>query len=117
MNDDFNTAKTLANLFELVPLINSIKSGQVAVTALSKDTFVLLQNTWHVYLEDILGLRARREQDDDKLAGVMQLLLDIRREVRKRKDYATSDQIRDALHQVGITVKDEKDGTANWTIN
>jgi cysteinyl-tRNA synthetase len=117
MNDDFNTAKTLANLFELVPVINSIKSGQVSVTALSGETFALLQQTWHVYLEDILGLHARREQEDDKLNGVMQLLLDIRREVRKRKDYTTSDQIRDALQQVGITVKDEKDGTANWTIN
>lgn len=117
MDDDFNTAKTLASLFELVPTINSIKSGQVGPDALSAATLDLLRKTWKLYVEDILGLKKQQEDDDEKLAGVMELVLHIRQQVRARKDYTTSDKIREALNRVGITVKDEKDGTATWSGN
>jgi cysteinyl-tRNA synthetase len=117
MNDDFNTAKVLANLFETVPLINSLKTGQIKEDALRGSTFALLKKTWKEYLEDILGLKQERGRQDETLNGVMQLLMDIRKEVRSKKDYATSDQIRDALQRAGITVKDEKDGSANWSVN
>lgn len=117
MNDDFNTAKVLANLFETVPLINSLKTGQIKEDALRGNTFALLKKTWKEYLEDILGLKQEQGRQDETLNGVMQLLMDIRKEVRSKKDYATSDQIRDALQRAGITVKDEKDGSANWSVN
>lgn len=117
MNDDFNTAKVLANLFELVPVINSLKSGQIKRDAISKETFHLLQKTWKEYMGDILGLQKETGSGDDKLAGVMELLLDIRKEVRSKKDYTTSDKIRDVLQEIGITVKDEKDGGASWSGN
>lgn len=116
MNDDFNTAKVLANLFEMVPLVNSLKNGQVSADALRRETFQLLRRSWKQYLEDILGLTGEGGGDDDKLAGVMELLLDMRKEARSRKDYATSDQIRNALQRVGIVVKDEKDGGASWSV-
>jgi cysteinyl-tRNA synthetase len=116
MNDDFNTAKVLANMFELVPVINSIKDKTIAVTALSKDTFELLQKQFKIYLEDILGLKSASEGDNAKLQGIMQLLIDIRKEAKKKKDFVTSDKIRNQLVQLGISIKDERDGEMSWSI-
>ena len=116
MNDDFSTAKVLANMFELLPIINSMKDKTIAVTALSKETFELLQKQFRVYLEDILGLKNISEADNEKLQGVIQLLMDIRNEAKGKKDFATSDKIRKQLSQLGITIKDEKDGTVNWSL-
>ena len=116
MNDDFSTAKVLANMFELVPVINSMKDKTTPVTSLSKETFELLKTKFKIYLEDIFGLKNVSEADNVKLQGVMQLLIDIRKEAKNKKDYATSDKIRNQLAQMGISLKDEKDGSMNWTI-
>jgi cysteinyl-tRNA synthetase len=116
MNDDFNTAKVLANMFELVPVINSMKDKTIAVSALSKETFELLQKQMKVFVEDILGLKSVTEGDNEKLKGVMDLLIDIRKEAKNKKDFATSDKIRKQLAQLGINLKDEKDGGMNWTV-
>jgi cysteinyl-tRNA synthetase len=116
MNDDFNTAKVLANLFELVPVINSMKDKTIAVSALSKQTFELLQKQMKVYMEDILGLKSVSEADNEKLRGVMDLLIDIRKEAKSKKDFATSDKIRKQLTQLGISLKDEKDGGMSWSV-
>src|SRR5690606_26944640 len=53
MNDDLNTAKVIANLFELVPVINGMKGGQIAKSALADSTLELLKATFKTYLEDI----------------------------------------------------------------
>jgi cysteinyl-tRNA synthetase len=116
MNDDFSTAKVLANMFELVPVINSMKDKTTPVTALSKKTFEGLQSRFKTWLEDILGLKNVSEADNIKLQGVMQLLIDIRKEAKNKKDFATSDKIRNQLAQLGISLKDEKDGSMNWSI-
>jgi cysteinyl-tRNA synthetase len=116
MNDDFNTAKVLANMFELVPLINSMKDKTIPVSALSKSTFDLLQRQMKIFIEDIFGLKSITGADREKLKGVMQLLIDIRKEARSRKDFATSDRIRNELQQLGILLKDEKDGSINWSL-
>ena len=116
MNDDFSTARALANMFELVPVINSMKDKTIPVTALSKSTFELLQKQLKIYLEDIFGLKSVTEADNEKLQGVMQLLIDIRKEARKKKDFVTSDKIRNQLLQLGIAIKDEKDGEMSWSI-
>jgi len=116
MNDDFNTAKVLANMFELVPMINSMKDKTIPITALSKSTFALLQKQLKIFVEDIFGLESITAADNEKLQGVMQLLIDIRKEARGKKDFATSDKIRNQLQQIGILLKDEKDGTINWSI-
>lgn len=117
MNDDFNTAKVLANMFELVPVINSFKSGQIAVTSISKSTYDLLYNKLTAYLFDIFGLKNEKENDSALLEGVLQLLIQIRKEARNKKDFATSDKIRNELQQQGITLKDEKNGSVSWTIH
>jgi len=116
MNDDFNTAKVLANMFELGSVINSMKDRIIPVTAVSKNTFELLQKQFKVHLEDILGLKSISEAGNQKLQGVMQLLIDIRKEAKTKKDFATSDKIRNQLAQLGIGLKDEKDGGISWNI-
>ncbi|HEX2630894.1 MAG TPA: cysteine--tRNA ligase [Chitinophagaceae bacterium] len=117
MNDDFGTAKVLANMFELVPVINSIKDKIIPVSSLSRETFELLQTKMKTWIVDILGLKDVSEADNNKLQGVMQLLIDIRKEARGRKDFATSDKIRNQLHQLGISLKDEKGGEMSWNID
>lgn len=116
MNDDLNTARVIANLFELAPVINSIKGGQIAASALSAGTFALLQTTFKTYLEDILGLQALQIEQNNKLDKVLSVLIDIRKDAKLRKDFATSDQIRNRLAESGVLLKDEKDGTVSYTI-
>jgi len=115
MNDDFSTAKVLANLFELAPIINSIKDKHIAIDAISSGTLRLLKTSFKLYLEDILGLQYENASDNGQLDGVMQLLIDIRKEAKSRKDYVTSDKIRNHLQQLGIMLKDEKDGNMSYT--
>ncbi|HYM95089.1 MAG TPA: DALR domain-containing protein, partial [Chitinophagaceae bacterium] len=115
MNDDFNTAKVLANMFELVPIINSMKDKTIPVSALSRQTFELLQKQFKAFLEDILGMKSIYD-NDEKLEKVLELLIHIRKEAKSKKDYATSDKIRNQLQQMGILLKDEKDGSISWSI-
>ncbi|MGZ5219013.1 MAG: cysteine--tRNA ligase [Chitinophagaceae bacterium] len=116
MNDDFSTARVMANMFELVPVINSMKDKIIPLTALSKETFELLQKQFRVYIEDILGLQSISAADNEKLQGVMQLLIDIRKEAKGKKDFVTSDKIRNQLALLGITLKDEKSGEMSWGV-
>lgn len=115
MNDDINTAKVLANMFMMVNLINSFKSGSLEKSTLSENALGQLQARMRQYLEDIFGLTSERVSDDGKLDGVLQLIIDIRREARSRKDFMTSDKIRNSLQELGIALKDEKDGSVSWT--
>jgi cysteinyl-tRNA synthetase len=114
MNDDFSTAKVLANMFELVPVVNSMKDKTIAISALNAETFDLLQKQFKVYIEDIFGLQNIAGADNEKLQGVMQLLIDIRKEAKSKKDFATGDKIRNQLAELGILLKDEKDGSMSW---
>ncbi len=114
MNDDFNTAKTLADMFELVPVINSLREKRYAADAISGDTFIKLQLAFKTYLEDIFGLQSEQASagaDNDRLDAVLQLLIEIRKEAKTRKDFATSDKIRLQLQELGVMLKDEKDGS------
>ena len=115
MSDDLNTAKVLANFFELVPVINSIRDGHLSESALDTVTIILLQTTFRTYLTGIFGLIEENNEDTGKLRSVMQLLIDIRKEARSKKDFMTSDKIRNQLQEMGIQLKDEKDGGMNWT--
>ncbi|MGK2861242.1 MAG: cysteine--tRNA ligase [Chitinophagaceae bacterium] len=117
LNDDFSTARVLANMFELVPLINSMKDKIIPVTSLSKNTLEQLHNEFKIYLEDILGLKGINDSDNEKLQGIMQLLIDIRKVAKGNKDFVTSDKIRNQLLQLGIILKDEKGGDMSWTLD
>lgn len=117
MQDDFNTAKVIANLFELAPIINSLKQGQIAADAISTTSLVLMRTTFKDFMETILGLQSLKEADNSQLDGVLQLVIDMRKDARARKDYAASDKIRDTLAAIGIQLKDEKDGSISYSIN
>lgn len=117
MDDDFSTAKVLANMFELSSVINSVKDGHIQKEALSATTFRLLQQQFTVYLEDIFGLKTLSGGNNETLKGVMELLIDIRKEAKGKKDYATSDKIRNQLNALGIVMKDEKDGSVSWDVS
>ena len=114
MDDDFSTAKVLANMFELAPIINSIKDGHIAADAISASTLQLLTDGFKNFLEDIFGLKPLTGADNELLEGIMELLIDIRKEAKSNKNYATSDKIRTQLVKLGIEIKDEKNGNISW---
>ncbi|MGN6247064.1 MAG: cysteine--tRNA ligase [Ginsengibacter sp.] len=113
INDDFNTAKVLANMFELVPVINSLKDGLIKPDAISSATFEKLKNQFTIFLEQILGLKDPSESSP-LVNGIMDLLVEIRKEAKSKKDFFTSDKIRKQLADLGIEMKDEKDGKISW---
>jgi cysteinyl-tRNA synthetase len=115
MNDDFSTAKVLANMFLLVNHINSFRSGDLEKTTLSAETLSYVQLQFKTYLEDVLGLREEARSGSEKINGIMNLLIDIRREAKAKKDYQTSDRIRTQLLEIGISLKDEKDGRVSFS--
>jgi len=115
MDDDFNTAKVLANLFEIVPIINGIKNKQLAENALSASTIQFMQEKIKVYLEDIFGLQVAGSVNN-QMDGILQLLITIRKEAKAKKDFVTSDTIRNELVKLGVQLKDEKDGTVSYSI-
>jgi cysteinyl-tRNA synthetase len=110
MNDDLNTAKVLASMFELAPIINSIKDRHIEASALGKEMLLRLRNAMGTYLEQIFGLQEEGNRDNALLNGVLELLVEIRKDARTKKDFATSDKIRNQLQQLGVVMKDDKDG-------
>lgn len=115
LDDDFNTAKVLAGLFEVVPVINSIKDKIIPADALSDTTYKKLKEYFHLYLEEILGLK-NEWQVSEEFSGVMELLASIRQDARTKKDFYTSDKIRNELNKIGIDMKDEKSGEISWKL-
>ena len=116
MDDDFSTAKVLANMFDLVSIINSIKDKHIADTAISSNTLKFLQTQLKVYIEDVFGLVSERQGDGAQLDGVLQLLISIRKDAKSKRDFMTSDKIRNELAALGVQLKDEKDGATSYTV-
>ncbi len=116
MSDDFNTAKTLAVLFEMSSRINDIKSGNISLQNLDKEKFEFFQSTYINIMEQVLGLREEEEHNHELLNGVIQVLIDLRKKARTDRNYALSDKIRDELKQKGVQVMDGKDGEMTWVI-
>lgn len=114
MNDDFNTPILIAHLFEGVKVINQIKEGKASLTSEDLET---LKTTMNDFTFDVLGLMNEAAQNNsEKINGVVELLIKLRKEARENKDWALSDQIRDELVEVGIQLKDGKEGTT-FSIN
>ncbi len=116
INDDFNTAKVLANLFELVPVINGLRDKHLPANALSADTLQWMQTKLKTFIEDILGLKDIKPANAYQLDGILNLLIDLRKQAKEEKNYVTSDNIRKRLTALGIQLKDEKDGTMSYSI-
>ena len=113
LNDDFNTSLAIASLFEAASNINSVNDGNATITTEDKET---LQQFLKEIVEEVLGLREETQAGGSALSGLMELVLDLRKDVRDKKDFATSDKIRDTLKALNIQVKDGKEGTT-WNLN
>jgi cysteinyl-tRNA synthetase len=116
MDDDMSTPKILANMFEMAPVINSMKDGLIKKGAIKEATLLLMKDQFKIYLEDIMGLQAVTVAGNESFSAAMQLLIDIRKEAKTRKDFATSDMIRNQLAAAGILIKDEKGGEMSWSV-
>jgi cysteinyl-tRNA synthetase len=111
MDDDFNAPILIANIFEAVKRINLINDGNETITL---EDLELLSVEMKKFLFDVLALQIGSVNNDSKLSPVMDLVLELRQEAREKKDWPTSDKIRDGLAAAGIVVKDGKEGTS-WS--
>ena len=113
MNDDFNSPILIAELFEGVKYINRIYEGKQKISEKDART---LKEMMKGFVFDVLGLEPAREGGDNnsKLKGVVQMLLNLRDEARRNKDFKTSDKIRDELQGLGVQIKDEKNGRTSF---
>ena len=114
MNDDFNTPVLISNLFEGVKFINQMKTNKGSLT---KEDLELFTSKMKAFAHDVLGLFDDSTNDNsDKLKGTVELLIELRKKARENKDWALSDQIRDELLELGIQLKDGREGTT-FSIN
>jgi len=117
MNDDFNTALVLAALFDLSSKVNALHNGQIDKSELSLSAFTTLSKTMNEFVFDVMGLKTHATSDSSKTDELVQLLIEIRAEAREKKDFATSDKIRDDLLEIGIRLKDDKSGNTTYEID
>jgi len=111
MDDDFNTPGALAEIFTFAKAINT-HIDEVSNPAILRDTLGILKERLEVLGIDLegTGSRVSAEGESELVGQLVELVLKLREEAREKKDYETADEIRDRLAEVGIEVKDTKDG-------
>jgi len=107
LNDDLNTAKTIAALFNLLKKVNSLYLGQLDISKLTRGTFDLMRTTYQELVLDVLGLK---EESVGNMEEVLNLVLSFYKEAKEQKAYDKVDAIRAELKQHGIVIKDMKTG-------
>ena len=115
MNDDLSTPIVISHLFEAVKIINTALAGETKLTA---DDLAHLKETFEIFLFDIMGIREETNSSDEGNEAyhkAVDLLLDVRKEAKARKDWTTSDYIRDKLSEIGFEIKDTKEGV-EWKL-
>ncbi len=111
LNDDLNTPRLIAELFDAVRIINSAKEGRLHLNA---DDLALLQRYFRIFYFEILGMKIEANQSQsEKVDQLMEVILGIRQGAKSDKNWALSDAIRDQLSAIGIIIKDTKEG-ATW---
>jgi len=115
MNDDFNTPILIAVLYDAVKVVNTVASGRMALSA---DGVEVLRSLFDVFARDILGLEPEEtgDGDNDRTDGLMEVLCALRAEAKDNKDWSMADNIRDRLADLGVHIKDGKDGTS-WSFD
>ena len=115
MNDDLSTPIVISHLFDGVRIINTVLAGNATLSQADLDEF---RETMRMFMFDILGLVESKQAEgngNEAYAQAVELLLEMRREAKARKDWATSDLIRDRLGEIGFELKDTKEGT-EWKL-
>jgi len=113
LTDDFNSPILIAHLFEAVNFIFKLKEGKETISGGDLDELKKLMNG---FIFDVLGLQNIEENNNEKLDQTLQVLIDLRNQARKAKNFDLSDQIRDRLLAEGIELKDGREGTS-YSIN
>ncbi len=117
MNDDFNSPVVIAHLFQGVKIINNCLEGREKI---SHDDKEILKSIFNVFLFEILGLKKEKNEQEaahsTNSSQLIDLLIALRQEAKKKKDYEAADMIRNKLSSLGITIKDTKEGV-EWHIN
>lgn len=110
MADDFNSPMVIAQLFDAVRIVNGAKDQ---LHGIRRDELEKLASLFQVFVFDILGLRSEESNGEpDLVEGLVQTIIGLRQDARQRKDYGTSDKIRNELGELGIELKDGRDGTS-----
>ena len=115
MDDDLNTQLVIAALFDSAKLINTVHDGKATLSA---EDLKELQDIWKTYVVDILGLRMEEAAEGANLEpykGAVDMLLNMRLEAKRNKQWDVSDHIRNELTALGFTIKDSKDGF-EWSL-
>ena len=112
--DDMNTPIALSHIFDAVKIINSAKDGHTKLNQGDKEVLDLL---FQDILNGVLGIVDETSDDSSQkvIAGLMEMIIDVRKEAKANKDWATSDKIRDSLKALGVNIKDTKEG-CEWSI-
>lgn len=115
MNDDLNTPVMISYLFDGVRTINSLYEKRIST---DNKNLQLLKETYSNYLYKVLGLSpvSTTEADHSLTGNLIESILNVRQSVKSRKEWSTADEIRDALQNLGITIKDRKDGV-DWEMS
>jgi len=107
LNDDLNTARTIASLFNLLKKINSLYTGQIPLEAISAETLAYVRQHYRALVIDILGLKEESSADSAQLLAV---LLRFYQEAKAARDYTRVDEIRAEFKKQGVVIKDMKTG-------
>lgn len=109
LTDDFNSPILIAHLFEAVKYIFALNDGKETISAEDLED---LKTTLNAFIFDVLGLQTVEENNNEKLDQTLKVLIELRNQARKSKNFDLSDQIRDKLLAEGIELKDGRDGTS-----
>lgn len=112
MNDDLNTPKLIAELFDACRIINSVKDGHIKLTA---EDIEKLRANFRTFFFEILGMMPEEQGNSDLTSVLMDLIIDVRQDAKSNKNWPLADLIRNKLGDAGIVIKDTKDG-AEWEL-
>ena len=117
MSDDLQSATVISHLFDSAKAINTVADGKATLT---KEDLDELKDAWKTFAIDILGLRLEADnaaagQNVEAYKGAVDMLLNMRLEAKRNKDFATSDKIRNELTALGFSIKDGKD-SFEWSL-
>jgi cysteinyl-tRNA synthetase len=113
--DDLNTPIALSHIFDAVRIINTVKDKKLTLDVSDYSALVSLFDN---IVFGVLGLRDEESEGGKAIQtidGLVNMVLEQRKAAKAAKDWATSDRIRDDLKDLGILIKDTKDGT-EWTL-
>ena len=116
MDDDMNTPIVISHLFDASKFINSASAGEIK---LSKEDIAKLRHLFDLFFINLLGINLSSENENSKASkayeGAVDLLMEIRKNAKAQKDWATSDLIRNKLSDLGFDIKDTKNGV-EWSV-